>query len=60
MGSQRFMVEWADHRLAPGVGVRRHLVSGESREWCPIITEDQEFFKLKILAIHEARYALVG
>jgi hypothetical protein len=44
MGYQQYMVQCADHKFAPCVVVCRHLVSGESREWYPVIVEGQECY----------------
>jgi hypothetical protein len=44
MDTEQFLVECRDHKLAPGVVVCRHLLNGQSREWCPVGGESPECY----------------
>jgi hypothetical protein len=39
-----WLVVCGDHKLSPGVVVCRHLLDGESREWCPVAIEGEECY----------------
>jgi hypothetical protein len=44
MSTPLWLVECGDHKRAPGVVVCRHLLNGESREWCPVVNEGEECY----------------
>ena len=58
-GHREGLLAYYDHRISTGpLEGTNNKIKTMSRQACGF--RDREFFKLKILALHEATYALVG